>query len=183
MKLKEAVMPTVNGKKIPTFRYMKLKEALEESFNSAKEYEWFRRNDNAWEAKFTAGNGISYIIAFQRSTDPADDKKKSKWILEFVMDSKGEKKAKELTGKSHVLSWGITGTGNASEVFATVIAATKEFVIKVKPDILGFSSEEPSRTKLYRSMIQFISKKIGYKPKRDYKNGQGDINHFELEKA
>lgn len=45
--------------------------------------------------------------------------------------------------------WGITGTGNAFKVFATLTEIIREFVEQKQPEYITFSAKEPSRQRLY----------------------------------
>ena len=54
----------------------------------------------------------------------------------------------------------LTGTGNSRKVFGTVVKIVKEYLEQYKPNALYFSadSSEPSRIKLYNSMISQVDK-------------------------
>jgi len=52
----------------------------------------------------------------------------------------------------------ITGSGHAFTIFATLAAIVKEFLAHYQPTRLYFSGSEPSRIKLYRRLVQNISR-------------------------
>jgi GNAT superfamily N-acetyltransferase len=84
----------------------------------------------------------------------------------------------------------VTGEGDAYKVFATVIEAIRQFVIKMKPDSISFSaSKEPevdmakpganvnpeSRAKLYNRLVQRYVGAMGYSVQQQ--EGKGIINY------
>jgi GNAT superfamily N-acetyltransferase len=81
----------------------------------------------------------------------------------------------------------VTGEGDAYKVFATVIEAIRQFVIKMKPDSISFSaSKEPevdmarpganvnpeSRAKLYNRLVQRYAGAMGYSVKQQEGNNK-----------
>jgi hypothetical protein len=61
----------------------------------------------------------------------------------------------------------LTGSGDAASVFSTVSAITKDFVDKYKPNLLccgsyGPNSPEPSRYKLYHTILIHLKRKFGF---------------------
>ena len=84
----------------------------------------------------------------------------------------------------------VTGEGDAYRVFATVIEAIRQFLIKMKPDSISFSaSKEPeidmakpganvnpeSRAKLYNRLVQRYAGALGYSVKQQ--EGDGKVNY------
>jgi hypothetical protein len=57
---------------------------------------------------------------------------------------------------------GITGTGNATEVFGIVINGVAERVKKKNIEALVFIAKEPSRIKLYNAMATVVADKLGW---------------------
>ena len=59
---------------------------------------------------------------------------------------------------------GITGTGDAFRVFATVFEIIKDIIKYGKPEILSIKSkaDEPSRTKLYKRLAKKFAPSLGY---------------------
>ena len=81
----------------------------------------------------------------------------------------------------------VTGEGDAQKVFATVIEAIRQFVIKMKPGSISFSaSKEPeadmaqpganvnpeSRAKLYNRLVQRYAGSMGYSVQQQEGNGK-----------
>lgn len=59
-------------------------------------------------------------------------------------------------------SFGITGTGSAFRIFATVLEIMKEFISSKNPKMFHFSAEESSRVKLYDKFAKQIKKLANY---------------------
>lgn len=59
-------------------------------------------------------------------------------------------------------SYDITKQGNAIKVFNIVLAVCSKYINEVHPEFITFTSEEPSRTKLYRTMVNRLAKKFNY---------------------
>ena len=54
----------------------------------------------------------------------------------------------------------ITGTGDAVEIFSTVINILRKEINKRKPNLIGFGAHEKSRQKLYDRIIKRMSKEF-----------------------
>ena len=81
------------------------------------------------------------------------------WEIIFTLD-----RLKGKTVEDEKTMLGITGTGDAIEVFSGVIKTVKMWTKEKKPEIFGFSAKEPSRKKLYVKFAKSIDKAIpGYK--------------------
>ncbi len=60
-------------------------------------------------------------------------------------------------------SFELTGSGGASQVFATVIEAVREFVLKhPKIKTITFTAEEKSRARMYDTITKRVAKKLGW---------------------
>jgi hypothetical protein len=70
-------------------------------------------------------------------------------------------------------SFDITGGGDASRVFATVLEAIKRYLSGYRPKYLIFSAKGGSRYKLYQSMVARYAGTVGYK--------QFDLNRLKPE--
>jgi len=57
---------------------------------------------------------------------------------------------------------GITGEGNAIQVFGAVAKCLNIFIKKYKPREFWFTAKEPSRKKLYHRMAKMLIKKYPY---------------------
>lgn len=129
-----------------------------EMFDSPSPITWKKITPNNWEGAFFIQDGISnaatpfknkkalplgkqYIIRMIKSSDMP-------WEITFELVM-GNKKSQD-----------ITGTGNAAQVFATVLSGIKQWMDKVKPDAFALSAREPSRQSLYRKMLRMLPSKI-----------------------
>jgi hypothetical protein len=56
----------------------------------------------------------------------------------------------------------INNSGNAPLVFSTVFKCIRDFVTEYSFDVLMFSANEPSRRKLYDTMVRVLSKKYNF---------------------
>ncbi len=97
--------------------------------------------------KFSTDNGVSYIwYARQNRYDP------TLWEIAF-----GVEQVQDYSDTGHKLNIGITGTGNASRVFATVIAIINSFVEFDEDNYevirMLFTSKGDKRTRLYLNHI------------------------------
>lgn len=102
---------------------------LRELFNSGS----FIVTDNsssmfAVEADLSNGSTLNLICS----------KKYGPWNIMFVVD----------------FTAGITNAGNEFEVFGIVMKALKQFMAEKKPKAMYFSSEEQSRTSLYKAFVR-----------------------------
>jgi len=55
---------------------------------------------------------------------------------------------------------GITGTGDARRVFATVIDIVKKFAAAEKPEAIVFTASEPSRIRLYDAFVKRLDREL-----------------------
>lgn len=110
---------------------------LNELFTGKKDWEWAFRGSEEVVADFKVGNIPYRFTAYSVPEDPSD------WEIEF-RDARQDAKS----------AFGITGSGNAAQVFGTVVDILREFLAS-RPDvtILRFSAEEPSRQALYKRML------------------------------
>jgi GTP pyrophosphokinase len=109
-----------------------------ELFQDATAWRWTHRSKEEVQAEFEVG-GIEYAyLAYQMRNDT--------WIIDFSVRSGEHWQQKP---------YGITGTGNAGEVFATVVDITRKLLAE-RPDIkvISFSADEPHRQSLYAKMAQ-----------------------------
>lgn len=78
----------------------------------------------------------------------------------------------------------ITGSGNAIQIFNTVLAGIRDFIAKYTPNYLVFDAEEPSRVKLYTRIVQRLGTDMGYRsinerdlPHEYLRNSADDLYH------
>jgi len=83
-------------------------------------------------------------------------------------------------------SMGITGKGNAAQVFATVVDAINKYIKAENPGWISFSASEPSRAKLYQHMVKRLSGSYEllspdqYPASEDLENAQIGVGQFFL---
>jgi len=113
---------------------------INELFRSPSNWEWGNTGPSRAVADFTVGE-IPY--KFSATLENTEDKS---WTILF----------RTVSAKSLSKEYGISGTGNASVVFSTVLDIMKSFLDTYKGmvDKLIFSADEPSRQKLYQHMIE-----------------------------
>lgn len=62
-------------------------------------------------------------------------------------------------------NYAVTGEGDASAVFSTVLRALETYLADYRrPEFMLFSAKEASRQKLYQTMITRFASKFGYTP-------------------
>lgn len=121
---------------------MKITEIITEVFQPGKTWSWeFKGSEEAF-ASFKVGE-VEYLWSarvLNSRTNPAG------WTLAFQVREKGDWDK----------TFGITGTGNSTEVMSTAVDITRTFLQEYGNKVLElkFSSLEDSRTKLYAKMIK-----------------------------
>tara|TARA_R110000744_G_scaffold9052_8_gene29489 strand:+ start:4949 stop:5383 length:435 start_codon:yes stop_codon:yes gene_type:complete len=129
-----------------------------------------------WKKKGSSDVG-SFIIEdneYELFMNPYRDDDKT-WSIEFVQVANDSFARRGKTG--------ITGAGNEVKLFSTVIAGIKQWVKKNKPEVIEFTASEPSRKKLYNSLIKRLSKEIGYEiPDKELDN-QRKNGDYRLERV
>lgn len=122
---------------------MRSDEFLTELFTQPRPWNWVHVNPQLMSAvatwKTTEGTTRSLESSFIRAK-----KSPSVWMHAFEVDGSSK----------------LTGTGDAFGVLATELAIMKSFIAQVTPDYLAFtaSQAEPSRVRLYDSLIQKLSR-------------------------
>lgn len=119
---------------------------LQELFNQPHPYKWDTpvNRTGLSQASFSIGDQ-NYEIAFDYSSYHKSV------MLEFYQVQDG--------GFGDT---GITGTGNALEVFGTVMACIRDYVSKARPASIRFSASEPSRIRLYNRLANNVAKELGW---------------------
>lgn len=112
---------------------------INELFTNKKDWDWAFVGSEEAVADFTVGD-VPY-----RFTAYSHPENLSTWEVEFRVSRRDKKTS----------YFGITGTGNATEVFSVVVSIMRELLAR-KPDIdtLIFTANEPSRRSLYQRMIK-----------------------------
>lgn len=119
---------------------------IQELFTQPFAWKWTDQSGGLQKAEFSTGK-IQYTVNFYLFEEDIDE-----WLVEFD------------AGPS---AFGITGTGDSAQVFATVIDIIKKFKQTHPKSRLKFSASEPSRQKLYLSLVKRLSP-------------QYDVEHDEL---
>ena len=120
---------------------MRANEFISELFTGNKQWQWTFQDDNQAIANFEIG-GVPYkFFAAQDSDEAPGD-----WEIEFTAK----------VASSGNATWGVTGTGNAAEVFGTVVDILKTFLANKKDSVrrLTFAAKEGSRQGLYAKMVK-----------------------------
>lgn len=130
------------------------KQDVSEAFDQPYNIRWSRGDHGDYDAYAELDDGTGLEIAFL-------DQQHNSWMVDFFRDNSTE----------------ITGEGDAYRVFATVLTAIREFIVKQQPDKLNFSAEKQddprgSRASLYDRMIQRYITGTGYNlTKQNYPDG------------
>lgn len=146
---------------IPDTWIMKIKEVAE-AFDTPLPITWEKGDHGDVDALAKLPDGTYLSIMFNKQDNVKPDDKT--WMVEFHRNNSQE----------------VTGEGDAQKVFATVLSAIQQFIVKYKPLKIYFSaSKEPaplklsspagakanpeSRAKLYDRMVLRYAKSWGYK--------------------
>ena len=151
---------------------MRLLQHITESFNrpykysfdgnnSREDYEYSFKTDNNVNYTFSATLGFDYGGTkleglIKKKTDVSlnyHDGYFNYFDIQFYIDAEENKRD----------NIGISGTGDAMRVLATVLVIMKDFLKREEPQIIVFTADEKSRRKLYDRMIKVLSSKFKYK--------------------
>lgn len=149
---------------------MRAKEFITEAFDRPYPVEFEHSEYGDVDALATLDDGTHLSIMFNQESGH-DGRRPSHWSVEFYRNNSQE----------------VTGEGDAQKIFATVIEAIRQFVIKMKPGSISFSaSKEPevdiakpganvnpeSRAKLYNRLVQRYAESMGYGVQQQEGNGK-----------
>ena len=126
--------------------FMRAKDFIQESFNQPYSLKWEKGEHGDLDAFTNLDDGSKLSIMFNKPFN-----KNEPWMVEFYRND----------------SQDVTGEGDAYRIFATVLNAIEQFIKKVKPVGILFSSVEEadttgSRAKLYDRMVQKYTSQLGY---------------------
>jgi hypothetical protein len=126
--------------------FMRAKDFIQESFNQPYSLKWEKGEHGDLDAFTNLDDGSKLSIMFNKPFN-----KNEPWMVEFYRND----------------SQDVTGEGDAYRIFATVLNAIEQFIKKVKPVGIFFSSVEEadttgSRAKLYDRMVQKYTSQLGY---------------------
>ncbi len=121
---------------------LRRKENISEALDSSYPYEG---NANDGRYHFETEDGVLYKVYLQG---------KDLVGIAFSALLPGDEEDKS-PGKTT-----ITGTGNSRKIFGTVVKIVQDYVDTHKPKVLYFTAHEPSRVKLYNTMISQADKAL-----------------------
>ena len=139
------------------------------SLTSKQDLKW-KQGDEDLSTKFTVGN-VDYRISMIETAFMEYDDDVQKTLFDLVEENNldEDNTIASYDGEGYNLEFwdkkqgnGITGTGNAAEVFGIVINGVTERVKKKNIEALVFTAKEPSRIKLYNSMAEVVADKLGW---------------------
>lgn len=108
-----------------------------------------------------------------------------KSAIEFNFRLKNYEKLKQKSVSNYGIETGITGTGDAKEVFNKIVSTAVVLINKKSPNYITFQAREEKRQRLYKVMIKQILRKMGgYKLSNisPFTNNIYDESEFWLEK-
>lgn len=132
-----------------------------EMFDSPLPINWTKTTATDWEGSFTVQD------AAPNPGDPSKPIKNKnilpggkKYVIKMIKasDMPWEVIFDLVVGNQR--SQDITGTGNAAQVFSTVLSGIKQWISQVNPDAFALSAREPSRQSLYRRLLKMLPSKI-----------------------
>lgn len=134
---------------------MRATEFITELFQPGKNWKWeFRGSEEAFASFIINDNEYLWSASIQNNRNP------NEWTLAFRLRGQDE----------YEKTFGMTGTGNSTEVISTVIDITRSFLKEYGDKVLElrFASEGDSRTSLYAKMVKRLlpnwnlhTKKVG----------------------
>jgi len=134
---------------------------LTEMFNSPLPIKWTKTTSTNWEGSFVIQDGLP------NSENPANPIKNQRgmpsgkrYIIRMIKDSDMPWEVTFELVVGNKRSQDITGTGNAAQVFSTVLSGIRQWLDRVKPDAFALSAREPNRQSLYRRMLKMLPSKI-----------------------
>ena len=144
------------------------------SLTSKQDLKW-RQSDEDLSTNFKVGNN-SYRIALREIGSMEYDDDINTALLDIVENNNldYDKTIGDIDGNAYDVEFsdkkrgtGITGTGNAAEVFGTVLNGVIELANKRNIKAFTFNAKEPSRIKLYNSMTNIIADRLGWDSKAE----------------
>jgi hypothetical protein len=144
------------------------------SLTSKKDLKW-RQSDEDLSTNFKVGSN-SYRIALREIGTMEYEDDINNALLNIVENNNldYDKTIGDIDGNAYDVEFsdkkrgtGITGTGNAAEVFGTVLNGVIELANKRNIKAFTFNAKEPSRIKLYNSMTNIIADRLGWDSKAE----------------
>tara|TARA_R110000868_G_scaffold143263_5_gene361230 strand:- start:3335 stop:3793 length:459 start_codon:yes stop_codon:yes gene_type:complete len=128
---------------------------LLESLRSPYPWHVVRQNSLVYEVEFITSGQVRYRVTF----DADGPRATAAWHVEFAVAGAPWK------AQDTAPAYRITGTGDAFQIFATVIAILRGFIKLHTPQEIYFTgfSDEPSRLKLYTHLVGMTKSELpGY---------------------
>lgn len=152
----------------------KLSVILNELFDKQTQVNWDTQTKDTWYGTF-AIDGKEYKISIIRDvydfpTSAKFDNFYMPWEVVFCLKKDGR------------CTTDITGTGDAGQVFATVMSGVQEWMKSERPNEFVMSAAESSRQKLYLRMLQKYLPN-GYEVSEADFRGDGFPAQFEITRA
>lgn len=133
---------------------------LDELLNNSLEIHYEEFMGDSFSASFVAPNGQDYQVALLEH-DMAPDEMYVQ-LLDFVDEDDLESGMFAEFALASDDSQGITGTGNAFQVFAAVVEALIRMIKEANCSFIYFQGAEPSRRKLYNRLAPRIANLLGW---------------------
>jgi len=137
----------------------RLKKVLTELFDKPVPIKWTTRkkyvagipvaHSESWEGDFEIDN-----IGYKLWLEPGNIATPGNII--FASDDGYNDEIGEYSFPSH--HFGITGSGSANLVFATILHGIRQWLDTAKPIAFSFTAKEPSRRKLYNRLARMLPK-------------------------
>jgi len=152
---------------------MRAKELLTELFNNPVPINWDGKtkfNPDAPSVIWANASIEDIVYRFMFSEDRSTDTDN---IWEFAFEAEYTKPMAGTKTGVRQRSFKLTKSGHEFQLFATVIQVLKEFILKIKPNVISWTADktEESRVSLYSTMLKKLKPeiaKLGYTI-----NGQG----------
>jgi hypothetical protein len=107
------------------------------------QYQWTTRGTTNWTAVFEVGEK-RYEASFDEKEAGQDQ-----WVYGFWQTYPRP-------------TMGIAGTGDAGQVFSTVLKIGEDFIRQKRPAVITFSAMESNRRTLYQSMMRRFASSVNY---------------------
>lgn len=149
----------------------KLSAVLNELFDKQTQVNWNTQTKDSWYGTFVIGSKKYKINIIRDRVGASEfDNFYMPWEVVFCLIKDGK------------CTTEITGTGDAGQVFATVMSGVQEWIKSERPSEFVMSAAESSRQKLYLRMLQKYLPS-GYEVSEADFRGEGFPAQFEITRA
>jgi hypothetical protein len=132
-------------------------EVLNTKPNKINKSTWSDQTEDLVKLNFVASNGIPYdlsITALYMSPDEIQDSVPEEIPDEIIERGRFVEFIQEVKPGAGYGKQGIEGTGAAAEILAIVYNGLSQYIKKHKPTFLMFQAAEPSRRRLYSTLVK-----------------------------